>query len=384
MRTLRRTVAALSSLVLGLPLPLWDHPGYDAEDSHFNPHASVSDVAQLRQVWSAKLRQVDESCSGFSAPLVAADQVFVTDTEGVSSYGLDSGDLRLRFTWDDALDNGTPRMAVAGDLLILANGGCNSQSDPDGQLTALDFYGRTRWKLRLDPPIDTVVVDKGVVLVSGWSQSDAETVAAYRVRDGHLIWTRENYASSGVSADGLVPLQRTDGYGVPSGETTTVDIVTGKPRWTRPAAWQVEAASPTFGRFYATNRAGALAALNAATGAVLWSTPGKATSLLATDGPRLYLASGPTLAAVNALTGRPVWSRRLPTPPTQPVLAASLVYTGAQVLTATTGKPTGTTLPGAVVPAGSHLYQVNDARLTAYTSARDGHDSDQGVAARQE
>ncbi|WIM96331.1 PQQ-binding-like beta-propeller repeat protein [Actinoplanes oblitus] len=363
----RRVAAVLSSLLLGLPVPLWDHPGYDAEDSHFNPHATIT-VGSLTKAWSANLRQVDESCSGFSAPIVAADQVFVTDREGVSSYGVDSGDLRLRFTWDDAMDNSTPRMAVAGNLLILANGGCNSQSDPDGQLTALDFYGRTRWKLRLDPPIDTVVVDKGVVLVSGWSPSDFEQVAAYRVTDGHPLWSRQGYASSGVSADGLVPLQKTDGSGVPAGETTAVDIVTGKPRWTRPASWQVAAASPAFGRFYATDTSGALAALNAGTGAVLWSTPGKATSLMATDGPRLYLAAGSAVSAVDAATGHALWSRRLPAAAVQPTLAAGLLFTGGPVLTASTGKPTGVALPGSVVAAGGLLYQVDGTHLTAYSS----------------
>ncbi|BCJ43394.1 hypothetical protein Aiant_40510 [Actinoplanes ianthinogenes] len=353
----------LSSLLLGLPVPLWDHPGYDAEDSHFNPNATIT---TFTTAWSARLRQVDESCSGFSAPLVGADQVFVTDTEGVSSYGIDSGDLRLRFTWDNAMDNSTPRMAVAGDLLILANGGCNSQSDPDGRLTALDFYGKTRWKAAMDTPIDAVVVDKGVVLVSGTSPSDVDQVAAYRVRDGHLLWTKSPYASSGVSADGLVPLQKTDGFGVPSGETVAVDIATGRPRWTNRASWHVEAASPTFGRFFATDRSGTFAALNAATGVAGWSVLKQATSLVATDGARVYLSSGSTVSSRDAATGRLLWSRKLPGAVQQPVLAAGLLYTGGLVLNALTGVPAGSTLPGYVVPAGTHLYQVNGPKLTAY------------------
>jgi outer membrane protein assembly factor BamB len=365
----RRTVAVLSSLALGLPVPIWDHPGYDAEDSHFNPRESAitaSTVGHLRKSWSANLRQVDESCSGFSAPIVGGDLVYVTDREGVSGYGVDSGDLRVRFTWDDATDNSTPRMAVAGKLLILANGGCNSQSDPDGRLTALDEFGKTRWQLRLDPPIDTVVVDKNVILTYGTSPSDVDTVAAYRVSDGRQLWHKQGYASSGVSADGLVPLQKTDGFGVPSGETIAVDIATGSVRWSQKASWQVQAASPAFGHFYAVNEAGALASLNAATGAVVWSMPGKGTPLMAVDGPRVYLAAGSTISSLDAGSGRAVWSRRLSGQVDQPVLAAGLLYTGGPVLNAATGALVGPSFPGGVVPAGAHLFQADGPHLTAY------------------
>ncbi|AEV89053.1 hypothetical protein ACWT_8044 [Actinoplanes sp. SE50] len=349
----------MAGLLVGalLVAPTWDHPGYDAEDSYFNPSAIA--VRQLTPTWSASLRQVDESCSGFSAPIVGDDQVYVTDREGVSSYGLDFGDLRIRFTWDYAYDNSTPRMALAGGLLILADDDCNSASAPHGRLTALDpATGRPRWDHTVGP-IVSALVDKNVILVSGSSPSDEQSVAAYRVSDGHLLWSRVDYASSGVSANGVVPLEKGD-------TTIAVGVSTGTVRWSRPSPARVQAASPHADRFYATDGSGALLALDAATGRTVWTAAGRASTLVAADGTRVYLASGSTVTALSAATGRVVWSRKLSAAAGQPVVAAGVVYTGSRILNAATGVPTGRTLAGLVTPAGDRLYQVDGARLTAY------------------
>ncbi|GAA2693919.1 outer membrane protein assembly factor BamB family protein [Actinoplanes palleronii] len=360
---MKRTVAALSSLVLGLPVPLWDHPGYDAEDSWFNPHESAitpATVGHLRTLWSAKLREVDESCSGFSSPVLGAGRLFATDREGVTAYDPAAGSMIWRFTWDNADDNTLPRMAVSGDLLILANGDCQSQSDPNGQLTALDTAtGRARWHISRDAPVDTVVVDKNVVLISGNSPSDDDEVAAYRVRDGHLLWRKPGFVSSGVSANGVVPLVGATG-------TTAVEIGTGKVRWSRPESWQVQAASPASDQFYATDKSGALVALDAGSGTMRWSAPGRASELVATDGHRVYLASGRVVSALAATSGNLAWSRTSPAVAGQPAVAGGVVYAGGPALSAATGVPIGRGFAGVVVPAGGRLYQVNGARLTTY------------------
>ncbi|MFI1993890.1 PQQ-binding-like beta-propeller repeat protein [Actinoplanes sp. NPDC020271] len=365
---------AVSTLLITATLA-WPHPGFDAEDSHFNPHETAitaTTVGHLHQLWTAKLRDAEESCSGYSAPILGDNRLYATDKEGISAYDPATGDVLWRHTWDHADDNSTPRMAVDGDTLILANGSCNSMSDPDGRLTALDQRGHPRWQLDLDNPIDSVVVDKHVVLVSGTSPSDEDKVAAYRVRDGKLLWSQPGHASSGVSADGLVPLISTNGYGQPAGATTAVDITTGVIRWTRPLALQVLAASPPADRYYATDPTGVLVALNASTGATLWTRPGQETPLVATDGPHLYLAVDRKITAVAAATGRALWSRNLPAAAAQPVLAADLLYTGGPVLNAQTGTPAGPTFSGAAVPAGGRLFQDTGSHLTAYIPLESG------------
>ncbi|GIF08359.1 PQQ-binding-like beta-propeller repeat protein [Actinoplanes siamensis] len=359
----------MHAALLVTALLAWPHPGFDAEDSHFNPRESVitaSTVGRLTPSWSVPLRGIEQSCSGFSAPVLGAGRIFATDRAGVSAYDPGSGAVRWRFTWDDADDNSTPRMAVEGGSLVLANGDCNSMSDPDGRLTVLDPSGRLRWKLELDNPVDSVLVDKGVVLVSGTSPSDEDRVAAYRVRDGRLLWSKPHHAAAGVSADGLVPLTRTNGYGQPAGETTAVSITTGLARWSRPVALQALAASPAGDRIYATDPVGALVAVRADSGATLWTAPGKVTPLVATDGPRVYLAAGRMVSARDAASGRRLWSRTLAEKAAQPVVAGGLLYTGGPVLIAATGAPAGPAFPGFTIPTGGHLYQVDGPRLTAY------------------
>src|SRR5690349_23925591 len=158
MNTFRRTTAVLLSFFVAAsaatpataaPASLWDHPGYDAEDSYYNPAESVINAGSVRQLekkWSVNLRKSDASCSGPSAPVIAGGRIFAADHLGISGYAAADGRLSWRFDWPDVMDNETPTMAVSDGVLIAANGDCNSQSDPDGQLTALDAAtGRTLW-----------------------------------------------------------------------------------------------------------------------------------------------------------------------------------------------------------------------------------------------
>ncbi|MFC7530294.1 PQQ-binding-like beta-propeller repeat protein [Actinoplanes sp. GCM10030250] len=357
------------------PASLWDHPGYDAEDSYYNPAESVvnaGSIGRLTRKWSVNLRKSDESCSGPSAPVVAGGRIFASDHLGISTYGAADGKLNWRYDWPDMMDNDTPVMAVSDGLLIAANGDCNSQSDPDGQLTALDVAtGKMRWGLGSDMPINSVVVDKGVVVISGWSQSDEDAVVAYRASDGKMLWHKPRYATTGVSANGVLLIHKTDGYGVPAGETAAVDIGGGATRWTRKGAWPAQAASPRADRFYVTagGRSPAdrsLVALDAATGAVVWTAAGKASELIAADGRRVYRAEGRAVEALDAGNGQRLWITQLNTDVVQPVRAGGLLYAGGAVLNASDGTVAGSVFGGRVVVTGGRIHQVIGSVLVAY------------------
>jgi outer membrane protein assembly factor BamB len=150
------------------PAPLWDHPGYDAEDSHYNPSETAihaGSIGRLTEKWRVGLRTSDASCGGFSAPVVSGGRIHVSDQLGISAYSTDNGKILWRYDGDDPMDSETPRLAVTDGLLIVAGGDCNSQSDPDGNLLALDARtGLPRWRQRIDIPIHSVVVDKSTVL----------------------------------------------------------------------------------------------------------------------------------------------------------------------------------------------------------------------------
>ncbi|MGX6604593.1 outer membrane protein assembly factor BamB family protein [Micromonosporaceae bacterium Da 78-11] len=365
-------LASLLSLglaaVVAAPAPVqaagWDHPGYDAEDSYYNPAESTvnaATVGRLSRRWSVPLRSRDGTCAGTSAPIIAGGRIFATDQLGISAYQVLTGRLLWRFDWIDPGDTSTPSMSVAGDLLIAAAGDCNSQSDPDGTVTAFDVAtGRVRWDIASDPPIYSFVVDKGVAVVSGESPSDDLATTAYRITDGRVAWTKPGYAASSVSADGRLLATR---------DTTTsaLNITTGAVLWTKPRTWEAQTASPASDRFYVTDGT-ALTSVNATTGAALWTAPGKAGTFLATDGRRIYRADGNAIEALNATTGRRQWARQLSAETKQPVRAGGLLYTGGPVLNPATGAviPTSAAITGTQLATGGRLYITTDTTLSSF------------------
>ncbi|PRX20380.1 outer membrane protein assembly factor BamB family protein [Actinoplanes italicus] len=350
------------------PAPLWDHPGYDAEDSHYNPSETVINAGSIRRLtekWRAGLRTSDASCGGFSAPVLAGERIYVSDQLGISAYSTINGEILWRYDWDDPMDSETPRLAVTDGLLIVAGGDCNSQSDPDGKLLALDARtGLPRWRQRVDIPIYTVVVDKSTVVVSGGSPSDEDAVIAYRSRDGQLIWQKAKHRSSEVSADGTVLARATDGSDVTTGTSAAVDITTGRVRWTRKAVWTAQAAHPGSAVFYVTDKAGRLSAVQVGDGTPKWTVPGPASETIAVDRDRIYSVSGAGVEALKVQDGTRAWIVRRKAEAVQPILAGGLLYAGGPVLDVATGKVAGPALGGRVIVAGGRLHQVRDGVLS--------------------
>ncbi|BAL93118.1 hypothetical protein AMIS_78980 [Actinoplanes missouriensis 431] len=360
----------LTSWILALSLAAtpWNHPGYDAADSYYNPSESVINEGSVRNLaakWSVPLRDIEESCSGFSAPLLTGGRVIVTDKRGISSYDSANGRPAWRFDWDFPDDNGTPVLAVNDQSLIAANGDCNSMSDPDGQLTAIDLAtGKTRWRLETDTPIHSVVVDQGVIVTSGWSQSDEEVVIGRRAADGKELWRKPGWSSTGVSLNGTILMRKTDGYGQPDGGTSAIGVTRGDLRWSRLENWAAQAASGN--RFYVTDRRRNLLAIDGTDGAVAWTSAGKASTLVATDGRRVYRSAKRQVEALDSRNGRVLWATPLGVEAGQPVRAGGLVYAGGPVLKASRGTVAGPVFKGHLIVAGGAVYQVDGGKLTAY------------------
>ncbi|WP_229067590.1 PQQ-binding-like beta-propeller repeat protein [Actinoplanes sp. DH11] len=376
MRAVTRTPVILLSVTLAAgaaavpvsaaaPAPGWEHPGHGPGDSYYNAAETVineGSVKRLTTRWSVRLRHSYESCSGWSAPLVTGGRVIVADQLGIAAHKAEGGAVSWRFNWDDKMDNETPVLAVSDGLLIAANGDCNSQSDPDGRLTAIDVAtGAVRWRLDPDMPNYSVVVDRGVVVVSGWSQSDEEAVVAYRAGDGGEIWRKPGWSSSGVSARGAVIMRKTDGYGQSDGGTSAVDVVTGKVRWSRLENWIAEAAIGD--RVYVSDERKNLIAADATDGAVVWTAAGKASSMIAVDGRRVYRAGGRDLEALDDRTGRRIWTHRFKRDAAQPVRAGGLVHAGGPVLRAADGTAVGPSITGQVVVADGAVVRVDEGTL---------------------
>ncbi|MFI6078349.1 PQQ-binding-like beta-propeller repeat protein [Actinoplanes sp. NPDC051343] len=356
-------IKTLLALVLTV-LPAWDHPGYDAENSYYNPHESAinaDSINHLTRTWSVRLRGTQPACAAPSAPLIADGRVFVTDAMGISAYQASDGRRLWHFTWEAPDDSSTPVLALSGSLLIAANNDCHSNSDPDGLLTAVNVAtGKPAWHVATDTPVFTLAVDKGAAVISGSSPSDELTTLAFRAADGKPLWNKPLFSSSGVSANGRLLLTQAN-------TTSAADITTGAVRWTHPTAWTAQAATPGGNHFVAT--AGTtLAFLSATNGTVTWSAPGKASTLIATDGRRIYRGDDRTIEALDSRNGHVAWSRELPAEATQPLRAGELIYTGGPILNAATGTVTSpaTAYPGHQLAVGGHLYTVTDTTLSSY------------------
>ncbi|MEU4626162.1 PQQ-binding-like beta-propeller repeat protein [Actinoplanes sp. NPDC023801] len=354
--------------------PLWDHIGYDAEDSWFNPRETTVTAAtagRLTRKWSVKLRRAD-TCSEFSPPVVSGGRIFVGDQAGISARSITTGAQQWAFDWDAFGDGTRPRLAVADGLLIAGYRDCGSVSDPNSQLIALDAAtGRRRWAVRT-PVMGNFAVDKGVALVSETDGVYGDTLTvAYRVRDGKQLWQAPNRNTGGVSANGVVAAFTTDDEGIRTGVAAALDITGGAVRWTVKRHLAADAASPAGDVFYGRDGSDRLAAVGVKDGRVRWTAPPAEdveNNWIAADGARVYRSSNRTVTALDARTGKQLWNRKLKASAYQPLVAGGLVYAEAVVLDATKGTVVagGSTFTGDLVVTGGVVYQANEGTLSAY------------------
>ena len=366
MRSYPRTSALVLIVALGFSAPAtaaapgWEHAGYDAENSFYNPGESAINAATVNGLtprWSVTLRQDEGTCGGPSSPLVAGGLVIAPDDKGITSYRATTGRPAWRFNWDDPDDSSIPSMAVATGVLILGNGDCHSASDPDGMLTALNLTtGKVRWQVQPPTPVHSFVVDKGVVVVSGKSESDEATTVTYGAADGRERWRKPGFTSSSASSAGRILLTK-------GRSTSAVALPGGTVLWTKPQTWYAESATRT--RFLVTTGA-ALSLVNAASGTLLWTAPGQQSELLATDGRRAYRAVDRKVSALDLRNGRVVWTRTLPSTANQPVRAGGLVYTGGPVLSAASGAVVNRGWHGQQVVTAGRIYLADGNRLTTW------------------
>jgi outer membrane protein assembly factor BamB len=272
------------------------------------------------------------------------------------------GKAAWHFDWDDPMDSPTPVMAVSGGTLLAGHGECNSQSDPNGHIVAVDLAtGKERWRLDVGIPVRGFTVDKGILVFSGESPSDEAMTFAYRVADGKPAWQKAGYLSSSPSADGRILLAR--------GETVAAaSVVTGSILWTKRANWIAEAATPSADRFLVTDGT-ALSAINAINGDLLWTVKDKQTNFVATDGRRVYRSADFLVEALNLRNGRHLWQRRLGAESVQPVRAGGLVYTGGPVLNAANGEIVSLATPlndAKVLVTGGRVFAVKDRTLSSF------------------
>lgn len=307
--------------------PAWTHDGYGPGNGGFNPDESrlvPGRIGKLRQQWSipATGQQV---CARQAAPVTDGGAIFLPGRESIGAFDADTGEKIWTYPYADPMDIRTPLLAVYSGTLLVATSGCQSVSDPNGELLALDAAtGKLRWRARTEAPDETLTVDAGVAVVAGqnagWMAS-----TAFSIDTGKQLWERpQTMPAAGVATRHTLLLTSYDTVFRPVG-AVAVDLGTGTARWQTGRAWSVRAADYTGRFFLVDDTAGTLLKVNATSGKVAWAKLGLG-GPLAVDSGQIYVAAGTDLVSVTA-AGRVVWRRNGSASQLRPVAAGGVVYT---------------------------------------------------------
>lgn len=246
-----------------------------------------------------------------ASPVLDGGRVYDTAGNQVNMYNAQTGHRVWSAILDADYDTQIFGVAVGHGLVVAGGTGCDSQSDPNGVLTAFNAAtGKVKWLVG-DGPIWEVLESGNDVVVSGDSPGDGTVTSVYDVTDGALVWTQ----SSGECDNSRVIVVHTTvitDVCDPNTNAATLEgesLATGALQWSRPGDWIVLAGSDhsTHGHAYAINPSGAVTDLNAASGATRFTLTG-ATGVLAVDNTRVYAECGTqTICGYSESTGARLW-----------------------------------------------------------------------------
>ncbi len=241
---------------------------------------------------------------------------------------------------------------------------CNSESDPSMRLVAFDAAsGRMLWQRTGMEGWSTLVAAEGRLVLSGATVYGLG-LHVFDPATGTTVWGRYDGCPEGralVVRRLVITNNCRDGEDGFDPKLEARRLSDGALRWTRPGTWNPERGDlPTAAGRLILGRDGngELAALDASTGAPLWSAPHSHSSL-AVDGSRVYARCGQDLCALSRATGTPLWTR--PAATGGIVVANGVVYLAdGQVLRASSGHSLGR-----IWVDGHRLAAVADGRVVA-------------------
>jgi outer membrane protein assembly factor BamB len=296
----------------------WTHRGGNVK--HDAPHGALSAVPQV--VWSANVGAGSSRMNRVSAsPVVADGRVFTLDSRSLlvatSTNGarLWQADLTAPFDRGGNVSGGG--IAVGGDTIYAATG--------YGELLALSTAtGAVKWRQRLESPVSGApTVEGDTVYVStrdgaGW---------AIATTDGQVKWTMPGVAGSVSVEGGSSPLiaGRNVIFPFASGDLAAALKLNGTRVWGAPVTGQRNGRAyqgltditgdPVLvgGTIYAGTAAGRMAAIDAGTGARIWTaTEGALNPPLVVGGSVFVVNDEARLVRMDAATGEVIWQAEMP------------------------------------------------------------------------
>lgn len=284
-------------------------------------HPALS--AQPQLVWSAAIGEGDSRRVRLTTDPVAADgRIFTLDARtrvqatGTNGQELWSRDLAPAQTRASSSASGGG-LAVAGGRLYVASA--------HAFLAVLDAQtGQEIWRHRFDAPLTgTPVVQGDRVFVSA---ADS-TMWSLDTTTGRVDWTVPGTPSISMMARGPAPAISGDNVilATSAGELRAFRRANGADAWSRVVAGRRTGAALAIitsitgdpvvdgNRIYAANQSGRLMALDARTGATLWTAREAAYGPVWPVGGAVFLLSDQNrLIRLNASTGEAVWAQELP------------------------------------------------------------------------
>lgn len=280
------------------------------------------DLRTGSEVWSASLGAEARAAS----PLVVGGAVVVGDLDGVL-HALDASTGEQR--WVVRVDGPIAGAAgSAGDLIVAAT------SVGSAYAVASDT-GEVRWRTTLPGGVSRSVA---VTLQVAYFGTSGGSLVAVRIEDGTIKWETK-IADSGeggtpTAAGGLVfaatGLSSDD---LESSGVVAVDASTGDVRWRYASHEPANLYTPAIvdGRAFIVGKDMSVVALEASSGAPIWSTStGASNDALASvaDGFVYVATSGGTLQALSADDGGHIWQVDIKGKPYAPVVVDGLVLVG--------------------------------------------------------
>lgn len=279
--------------------------------------STVKHVIRLRNLASP---EPTNNCDGGvpRSPVLAGGVVYDMASGWVNAYDAADGLLLWQQDFDPADDPSSETLLttlVVADGKVLVGGDyCDSSSDPNGFVFALDAVtGDQVWRSSGSyGALDYFVVSGNEVVATGASLGSGAVITAYDLSSGTADWIQSGDSSCDPSPaivvrDVVVTPLCPFPDSVP--ELAGFDLMTGAPLWQHDGLWSVYAGSDhsTHGHVYVRPDGGAITDINAATGATRFTLT-DATQVLAVDDSSVYAGCGSgTVCAYDEATGTKVW-----------------------------------------------------------------------------
>jgi len=297
-------------------------------------HPALSASPQL--VWSAPIGEGDSRRVRLTTDPVAAEgRIFTLDARARVQATSTNGEALWSVDLTPARDQ---RNTASGGALAVA-GGRLYVSSAYAFVAALDATtGREIWRSEFDSPLTGSPAVMGDTLYL--SAADG-TLWALDAANGRIRWTLPGTPALAVLARGSAPAIAGEYVVFPmqSGELTAVRRANGGRVWTTAAVGRrTGAAAATISslsgdpvvegnRLYAANQSGRLFALNAATGAPIWTADEGAYGPVWPVGGSVFLVSDQNrLLRLDATDGSVIWAVDLPLYTTERVRRQLAIY----------------------------------------------------------